>query len=128
MAALASRLRTELGRLAQHHASHLDLPCYQSLGTPPVILFYSHGNGTRHGNFHDESYRAILARPSWATRLEKPAAAKKALPEERKAGAKELDSSNSSDALLMNCFCYPGAGRCPPSGQSEEAFICAARR
>jgi hypothetical protein len=21
----------------------------------------------------------------------------------------ELDSSNSSDALLMNCFCYPGA-------------------
>jgi hypothetical protein len=23
--------------------------------------------------------------------------------------AKELDSTNSSDALLMNCFCYPGA-------------------
>jgi hypothetical protein len=41
--------------------------------------------------------------------LEKPAAAKNALPEERQAGAKELDSSNSSDALLMNCFCYPGA-------------------
>ena len=26
-----------------------------------------------------------------------------------RATAKELDSSNSSDALLMNCFCFPGA-------------------
>ena len=26
-----------------------------------------------------------------------------------RAGAREMDSSNSSDALLMNCFCFPGA-------------------
>ena len=39
----------------------------------------------------------------------------------------ELDSSNSSDALLMNCFCYPGAAerilqgclRMTPSGPVE---------
>jgi hypothetical protein len=29
--------------------------------------------------------------------------------DDRREGAKELDSCNSSDALLMNCFCYPGA-------------------
>src|SRR5947209_2305381 len=29
----------------------------------------------------------------------------------RRRSARELDSCNSSDALLMNCFCYPGAAK-----------------
>jgi hypothetical protein len=33
----------------------------------------------------------------------------RSLPPEKRPGARELDSCNSSDALLMNCFCYPGA-------------------
>jgi hypothetical protein len=34
---------------------------------------------------------------------------RQALPEDRRGGAKELDSCTSSDALLMNCFCHPAA-------------------
>ena len=63
----------------------------------------------RHGNFIDDSYAAILAKPIWATRLEKPHPRRSALPEKWRDDARELDSSNSSDTLLMNCFCFPGA-------------------
>jgi hypothetical protein len=44
-----------------------------------------------------------------AKRLGKAHSQRHALPEDRRGDAKELDSCNSSDALLMNCFCYPGA-------------------
>ena len=63
----------------------------------------------RHGNFIDDGYATILANPTWAKRLEKAHSQRRALPEDRRCDARELDSSNSSDALLMNCFCYPGA-------------------
>ena len=75
----------------------------------PTILFPSDPAASRHGNFNDKSYEAILANASWSKRLEKPHPQPKALPEDRRGEARELDSSNSSDALLMNCFCYPGA-------------------
>ena len=60
-----------------------------------------------HGNFLDYSYRAILKNQHWAKRLKKPHQRIDALPPEEQE-AKECDSSNSSDALLMNIFCYPG--------------------
>ena len=46
--------------------------------------------------------------PEWARRLQKAHTRRKALPEERGTEAMELDSCTSSDALLMNVFCYPG--------------------
>jgi hypothetical protein len=65
----------------------------------------------RHGNFFDASYRSILNRPGWKHRLGKVhAQARRALPRSDE-GWKELDSSMSSDALLMNVFCCPGVTR-----------------
>jgi hypothetical protein len=62
----------------------------------------------RHGNFFDASYRSILNRPGWKHRLDKVhAQARRTLPRSDE-GWKELDSSISSDALLMNIFCCPG--------------------
>ncbi len=68
-------------------------------------------NATTHGNFIDASYRRILANPAWAARLTKPHTAKRQArrtgPDEVIRSWCELDSATSSDALLMNIFCYP---------------------
>jgi hypothetical protein len=63
----------------------------------------------RHGNFIDASYQAICREPTWNARMQKVHSQVHALPPEKRPSARELDSCNSSDALLMNCFCYPGA-------------------
>lgn len=67
--------------------------------------------GDRHGNFIDASYRRILANPAWARRLKKAHTAKRQArpmgPEEERRAWCELDAGTSSDALLMNIFCYP---------------------
>ena len=61
-----------------------------------------------HGNFLKETYRAILKEESWGRRLEKVhTQARSSLPR-RDRRWRELDSCNSSDALLMNIFCFPG--------------------
>ena len=102
-------LRKELAERAKRLATANGLPHYESRGRSPTILFPAEPATCRHGNFNDESYAAILANASWAKRLEKPHPRRDALPKDRQASAMELDSSNSSDALLMNCFCYPGS-------------------
>ena len=56
-----------------------------------------------HGNFLDASYKRILADADWAKRLEKAHTAKR----QGTRPWRELDSAMSSDALLMNVFCYP---------------------
>jgi hypothetical protein len=79
----------------------------ESYGTPPVIV-YEPGNVT-HGNFFDASYAAIVARPEWMRRFDKIHAQGRALPKAAVGRRwRELDSSMSSDALLMNVFCAPG--------------------
>jgi Restriction Endonuclease associating with ARP len=105
----ASRLRVELSRRARDFAATQGVPSYESVGAAPTILFPADPSKSRHGNFIDVSYRAILANPLWAERLKKTHSQSRALPRDRQADAKELDSCNSSDALLMNCFCYPTA-------------------
>ncbi len=64
-----------------------------------------------HGNFIDASYRRILAHPAWKLRLEKAHTAKRQArptgPDEQVRSWRELDTATSSDALLMNIFCYP---------------------
>lgn len=82
---------------------------YRSLGKKPTVLFNALNGGTEHGNFYGPAWKAIRSNPEWTARLGKPHSQKRALPPEHKAAARELDSSNSSDALLMNCFCPPGA-------------------
>ncbi len=66
-----------------------------------------------HGNFIDASYRRILANPAWVSRLTKAHTAKRQArptgPHEEIRPWCELDSATSSDALLMNLFCYPKA-------------------
>ena len=79
----------------------------ESYGNPPVIV-YSPENGC-HGNFFNPAYAAILARPEWMRRFDKIHTGGRTLPKvESGRRWRELDSSMSSDALLMNIFCTPG--------------------
>ena len=73
----------------------------------PVVLYRPSHCGRYHGNFIAASYRAILQRPEWRRRLQKVhTQAHHSLPKEDCVW-RELDASTSSDALLMNIFCYP---------------------
>ncbi len=102
----ASALRYELSARNQAHARRLGLQHRESRGQPPVVCYLRTASG--HGNFLPSSYRAILKNPAWRKRLDKPhTSANDALPREGLTWH-ELDSSTSSDALLMNVFCYPG--------------------
>ncbi len=75
-------------------------------GAIPSILFGCDEDG-RHGNFHPASYRSIRATPAWSRRLAKPHTAYRRARVRANWSWKELDCSCSSDALLMNIFCYP---------------------
>jgi hypothetical protein len=103
---IRSLLRRELSSRNAIYASSLRLPHVTSYGDMPVVVYRP--SELRHGNFFDASYRSILNRPGWKHRLGKVhAQARRALPRSD-VGWKELDSSMSSDALLMNVFCCPG--------------------
>jgi hypothetical protein len=101
----ASQLRAELLGRSRRHArgrSHVE-----SYGSPPVVVFAPE-NG-RHGNFFPPAYTAITQNPTWVRRFDKVhAQAARCLPKAERRW-RELDSSMSSDALLMNVFCAPGA-------------------
>jgi hypothetical protein len=103
----SSKLRSELNALANAWAGRAGLLSYNSNGNPGVVIFEATSDGLQHGNFLDSSWTAIKANPSWLERLTKAHSQKSALPLAKQAAACELDSSNSSDAILMNCFCFP---------------------
>ena len=101
---LAVQLRLEL--IARNRAYARGRAHVQSYGNPPVVV-YAPENG-RHGNFFDPAYAAILENPQWMRRFDKVhAQAARCLPKAERRW-RELDSSMSSDALLMNVFCTPG--------------------
>jgi hypothetical protein len=106
----AGRLRQEL--TLHNHFYARGRAHVESYGGAPVIV-YSPDNG-RHGNFFDAAYDAISAHPEWMRRFNKVhAQAARGLPKPHlypKRRWRELDSSMSSDALLMNIFCAPGVG------------------
>jgi hypothetical protein len=104
----ATLLRRELcARNASYAVLH-QLSHVTSYGEVPVVVYQPSPCGTQHGNFIPASYRAIQRRPPWKRRFEKVhSQAGRAFPKTDCAW-KELDSSMSSDALLMNVFCYPG--------------------
>jgi hypothetical protein len=80
----------------------------ESYGEQPVIVYEPSDDGKLHGNFVDASYAAILKNENWRKRLGKVhSQAARSLPK-RDRRWMELDSSTSSDALLMNVFCFPG--------------------
>ena len=102
---MAGGLRTQIAarNIVRPHVREL------TRGTTPGII-YTPGFKT-HGNFIDASYRRICANPAWSARLAKAHTSKRQAratgPEETVREWCELDSANSSDALLMNIFCYP---------------------
>ena len=76
-------------------------------GEVPSIIF-ARGEQVGHGNFHARAYEAILGNAEWARRLKKVHTAHKRVRARADWQWMELDCANSSDALLMNVFCYPG--------------------
>jgi len=82
----------------------------ESYGSDPVIVYGP--DNERHGNFFDPAYEAICARPGWMRRLRKAHTGRRSLPRADRPWC-ELDSSTSSDALLMNVFCTPGVLESP---------------
>ncbi|MGP8251279.1 MAG: PGN_0703 family putative restriction endonuclease [Terracidiphilus sp.] len=82
----------------------------ESYGAAPVIVYEPEGE--RHGNFFDAAYAAMRSRPEWMRRFDKVhTQGARSLPRpalEPSRRWRELDSSMSSDALLMNIFCTPG--------------------
>jgi len=100
----AAGLRRELG--ARNRAWARGRAHVESYGNPPVIV-YEPGD-EEHGNFFDASYSSIAGRAEWMRRFDKIHAQGRALPRAESGRRwRELDSSMSSDALLMNVFCAP---------------------
>lgn len=106
----SAALRRELCLRNQWFAKKYALRSQESFGSVPVLVYEPDDDG-RHGNFLDQSYVAIRSNPGWRRRLEKVHPQGRAsLPKMERRWC-ELDSCTSSDALLMNVFCYPGTLR-----------------
>jgi hypothetical protein len=104
----ASALRNELNDRAFRYARRLHLLHDATPNANPSIVFGPDPTGTRHGNFLDPTYRAIVADPGWSARLTKAHTAHRRVWPRAEWRWRELDAATSSDALLMNIFCYPG--------------------
>jgi hypothetical protein len=102
----SAALRHELSLRNATYAQARGLSHVESTGTPRVFVYKRSAVGATHGNFLDASYKAILGNPKWNRRLEKVHTHTASLPQTDERW-KELDSSMSSDALLMNIFCHP---------------------
>ena len=102
----ASLLRRDLSARAHHLARTQNLLYDISPGSDPIVIFGRDEQG-RHGNFHPASDTCICANPAWLRRLAKPHTASRRSRARKDWQWMELDSANSSDALLMNIFCHP---------------------
>ena len=103
----SAMLRAELSARGRELARSHKLLHELSPGANPVVIFGRDEQG-RHGNFHPDSYAYICADPAWARRLAKVHTASRRVRARADWHWMELDSANSSDALLMNIFCHPG--------------------
>jgi hypothetical protein len=103
----ASLLRRDLSARAHHLARTQNLLHDIHPGPSPIVIFGRDEQG-RHGNFHPASDNSICANPAWLRRLTKPHTASRRSRARKDWQWMELDSANSSDALLMNIFCHPG--------------------
>jgi hypothetical protein len=103
-------LRTELSLRGLRYALRHNYVHDQTDGRIPSVLFACDEEG-RHGNFLYASYKEIKARPEWSRRLQKAHSGYRRMRVRANWCWKELDCCSSSDALLMNVFCYPGVTR-----------------
>ena len=95
----AARLRRELILRNHEYAKAYGLSHALSHGGQPVVCYEPAGEV--HGNFHPAAYAAILDNSEWMKRLAKAHTSKRsALPPNERGFWAELDSCNSSDALL----------------------------
>ena len=107
----AGELRSELSARNLNRAAS-GIPHELTYGSTPSVIYREDEDGV-HGNFLDASFRRIAADATWARRLEKSYTASRHAARSRDRWRGELDCANSSDALLMNLFCYPGLLRRP---------------
>lgn len=108
----AGPIRRELSHRAERYALKHGLPHRLSYGQAPTVCFERYDNDSRHGNFLPATYKAILRNPNWRGRLQKVhSQGSKSLPRYENGSRRELDACTSSDALLMNVFCYPSVFR-----------------
>ena len=107
MMSFALSLRRELCERNRLYAARYSYPHVESYGEARVVVYECDPDRELHGNFLDTSYAAILKNENWRKRLAKVHTHKKGLPRPESGARKELDSCTSSDALLMNVFCYP---------------------
>jgi hypothetical protein len=106
----AAELRRELSECNLRYAHKHGLPHALSYGSPAVVCYRACDAG--HGNFLPAAWGAIERNPAWRRRLQKVhTSGRTALPAAEGGRWRELDSANSSDALLMNIFCSPGVLR-----------------
>src|SRR5882757_8346813 len=107
----SAMLRRDLSARAHHLAQTQkllhDIHPGPNSENEPIVIFGRDEQG-RHGNFHPASDINICANPAWLRRLAKPHTASRRSRARKDWQWMELDSANSSDALLMNIFCHPG--------------------
>jgi hypothetical protein len=101
----AGALRCELS--SRNTARSAGLAVEMSYGSVPSIVYAEDETG-QHGNFLPASYRRMMQQPGWKARLAKVYTGSRFLPRKTDRTRRELECANSSDALLMNIFCYPG--------------------
>jgi hypothetical protein len=125
----AGALRSELLERARAYALSENLPHCVGYEGDPAICFEPYEDGLLHGNFHPASYKAIRRNPEWASRLGKVhTLGHRLFPRSDFGRRRELDTSTSSDALLMNIFCHTATARsrkfCEALGIEGEAKLC----
>ena len=99
-------LRRELNARAHDFAIRRGLLYALSDGASPTVVFGCDDSG-RHGNFHPSSFRRIRENPEYRHRLMKVHNLSRRMHVRADWRWMELDCAHSSDALLMNVFCYP---------------------
>jgi len=103
----STELRREIS--ARNLARGEELDCEVSYGASQSVIFREAESG--HGNFLAGSYARIVANPHWKQRLTKSYTGSRYVPRAADRKRYELECASSSDALLMNVFCYPGVLR-----------------
>jgi len=109
----SSGMRQELNARNSQWAERAGFLHELSVAAKPTVLYFEDARG-RHGNFHPVSYRRILSNAEWRKRLVKTHSTAHKILASHDRERSELDSCNSSDALLMNVFCHPSSCRRGP--------------
>ena len=103
-------LRRELSQ--RNVARSAQMMAEMTYGAVPSVIYCEDEAGA-HGNFLPVSYQRIRKQADWRARLAKVYTGSRFVPRSGDRTRRELECANSSDALVMNIFCYPGVLRRP---------------